>query len=94
MAMTKQQKQQKIQAACPHPSAHVHPAIDPRYETCDLCHIIAPAPINPPWFVAYDAEQPAPPPLQLFADYSGASGETGEEVTPAPRSKAARARRR
>ena len=59
-------KQEKKQAACPHPSRHVHPAIDARYETCDLCHIIARAPINPPWFIAYDEAQPQPKAPPLF----------------------------
>lgn len=88
MAMTKSQKQQaKRQAACPHPSVHVHSAIDARYETCDLCHIIAPAPINPPWFIAYDAEQPAPAPLQLFADYTGSTREEEMPVRPKVRAR-------
>lgn len=57
----------KKQKACPHPARHVHPAIDPRWETCDLCHIVAKAPINAPWITAWDNEQPAPKPLQLFS---------------------------
>jgi hypothetical protein len=71
-----EKRQLKKQAACPHPTHHVHSAIDPRWETCDLCHIVGRAPLNAPWIVAYDEEQPAPAPLQLFADY------TGEEVMP------------
>lgn len=61
--------ERKKQAACPHPARHVHPTIDARYETCDLCHIIGRAPILPPWIVAHDEAQPAPPPPPLFQGY-------------------------
>lgn len=52
---------------CPHPSQHVHPTFDARFETCDLCHITAPAPINAPWIMAHDAGLPAEEPPALFA---------------------------
>lgn len=68
MATSAEKRARKKQAACPHPSRHVHPTIDARFETCDLCHVIQRAPINPPWIIAYDEAQPTPQ-LQLFADY-------------------------
>lgn len=82
MALTKKQRE------CAHPTTHVQLTIDERYESCRLCGLIRTAPIPAPWIVAYDAVQPTPPPPALFADY------TSEEVTPAPRRTAARARRR
>ena len=61
----------KKERACPHPSRHVHAAIDARFETCDLCHFIGVAPINAPWITAWDEAQPVPPPPPLFAGYEG-----------------------
>lgn len=69
MATAAEKRARKKQAACPHPSRHVHPTYDPRWEVCDLCHFVARAPINAPWIAAYDATQPAPV-IQLFADYT------------------------
>ncbi len=57
------------QRACPHPTRHVHATIDPRWETCDLCHVISRAPLNAPWIIAYDEAQTTPPPPPLFVGY-------------------------
>lgn len=67
----------KKQAACPHPARHVHPTIDARFDTCDLCHVIARAPLLPPWIIAHDEAQPAPR-IRLFADYDYDDGDDTE----------------
>lgn len=56
------------QRKCAHPYQHVHPTYDPRWETCDLCHIVRPAVPVAPWIEAHDAAAPAPEPPSLFAE--------------------------
>ena len=69
------------QRRCRHPFQNVHPTYDPRWETCDLCHIVRPATPLAPWIEAHDAEQPAPEAPALFADLAPIAE---EEPKPAP----------
>ncbi len=56
------------QRKCKHPFQHVHPTYDPRWQVCDLCHLVTPRPLPAPWIEAHDAAAPAPEAPSLFAD--------------------------
>ena len=73
----------KQQRLCVHPPAHTHPTYDPRWEICDLCHLVRPR-TEAPWIVAHDAALPPAPPPPLFAGHG--HGDAPQE--PAPTKKA------
>jgi hypothetical protein len=58
----------KKQRLCVHPPQSVTTCMDDRWERCQLCGLIRPAPIPAPWILAHDAAQPQPAPPSLFAD--------------------------
>lgn len=74
------------QRKCRHPFQNVHPTYDPRWETCDLCHIVRPAVPVAPWIEAHDAAAPAPEAPPLF----GGLADLGEEEQPARQTAPAR----
>lgn len=60
-------KRRKQPQNCTHDPRHVVPAVDPRYERCQLCGMVRPAPVLAPWIAAHDEALPPLEPPPLFA---------------------------
>lgn len=80
-------KTTRTHGECIHPSRHLHPCYDDRWETCDLCQMVRPREIIAPWIIEYDDTQPPPPmpPQSLFSSLEQREQlETPVEMEPEP----------